>query len=53
MNERVGKQRGRRLLIAAGAALGLLAGAMVGLRLWLFTDLPDVGDQSLAGFTNS
>ncbi len=43
----------RRLLIALGALIVLLAGAAAGLQAWLFTDLPDVDDLSAGLHTPS
>jgi 1A family penicillin-binding protein len=45
--------RTRGLLIAAGILIALAAGAALGLRAWLFTDLPNVADLSAGLHTPS
>ncbi len=45
--------RKRRALIGAAALLLLLAGAALGVRAWLFTDLPNVDDLSAGLHTPS
>ncbi len=48
-----GNAKGRGLLIAATLLIILLAAAAIGVWLWLFTDLPDVGDLSAGLHTPS
>ncbi len=43
----------RAFLIAAGLLLALVTGAGIGVRVWLFTDLPDVDDLSAGLHTPS
>ncbi len=43
----------RRLFVAVGLSLTLIAGAAIGIRAWLFTDLPNVDDLSAGLHTPS